>query len=135
VQADGSAFRRSGHGHDSLPSDSEKYPVHFDLVFAGAGMQAAEGVFFDYHLRENVVMPTPEGGRSFASQRLVFSLNGLGIADAAPRAMASATAKALRGERIQPEEVQFLVPHQAGTGYRASHGNEAGGDRHSRGSD
>ena len=98
------------------PIDSEKYPVHFDLVFAGAGMQATEGVFFDYRLQENVVVPTPEGGRSCASRRLVFSLNGLGIADAAPRAMASATAKALRGVRIRPEEVQFLVPHQAGTG-------------------
>ena len=30
--------------------------------------------------------------------------------------MASATAKALRGMGIRPEEVQFLVPHQAGTG-------------------
>jgi 3-oxoacyl-[acyl-carrier-protein] synthase III len=98
------------------PSDSEKYPVHFDLVFAGAEMQTAEGVFFDYHLQENVIEPTPEGGRSFASRRLVFSLDGLGIADAAPRAMADVTAKALRDTRIRPEEVRFLVPHQAGTG-------------------
>ena len=98
------------------PMGSEKYPVHFELILAGAGMQTAERVFFDYHVRENVSLPTPEGGRSCASRRLVFSLDGLGIADAAPRAMAGVTAKALRGTRIRPDEVQFLVPHQAGTG-------------------
>ena len=98
------------------PAESEKYPVHFDLVFAGAEMQASEGVFFDYRLGENVVVPTPEGGKSCAARRMVFSLDGLGIADAAPRAMAAATAKALRKVGIQPEHVRFLVPHQAGTG-------------------
>jgi 3-oxoacyl-[acyl-carrier-protein] synthase III len=98
------------------PSDSEKYPAHFDLLLARAKMQAAEGVFFDYHVRENVTVPTFDGGKNCASRRLVFSLNGLGIADAAPRGMASATAAALREVRIRPEAVQFLVPHQAGTG-------------------
>lgn len=98
------------------PIGSEKYPVHFELVLAGAGMHTAERVFFDYHIREDTWLPTPEGGRTCASRRLVFSLDGLGIADAAPRAMASATAKALREMRIRPEAVQFLVPHQAGTG-------------------
>lgn len=98
------------------PIDSEKYPVHFDLVFAGAEMQATEGVFFNYGLRDNVVMPTPDGGRSHAVQRLVFSLDALGICDAAPRAMAAATTKALHETQIRPEQVQFLLPHQAGTG-------------------
>jgi 3-oxoacyl-[acyl-carrier-protein] synthase-3 len=98
------------------PMGSDKYPVHFELVLAGAGMQAAERVFFDYHVRENVSLPTPDGGRSCAARRLVFSLDGLGIAEAAPRAMADVTDKALRGTRVRPEEVQFLVPHQAGTG-------------------
>ena len=64
--------------------DSRKYPVHFKLAFAGAELQAAEGVFFDYHLQENVILPSPEGGRSSVSRRLVFSLDGLGIGDAAP---------------------------------------------------
>ena len=98
------------------PIGSEKYPVHFELVFAAAGMQAAESVLFNYDVRENVLLPTPEGGKGCAARRLVFSLDGLGIADAAPRAMASATAKALQRMRIRPEDVQFLVPHQAGTG-------------------
>jgi 3-oxoacyl-[acyl-carrier-protein] synthase III len=96
--------------------DSEKYPVHFDLLFAGAEMCPTEGVFFDYRLRHDVVVPLPSGGKNCVSQRLVFSLDGLGIAEAAPRAMADVTAKALRGARLRPEQVQFLVPHQAGTG-------------------
>ncbi len=98
------------------PMGSEKYPVHFELVHARAGMQTAERVFFDYHVQENVPLPTPDGGRSCAPRRLVFSLDGLGIAEAAPRAMARSTAKALRETHIRPDEVQFLVPHQAGTG-------------------
>ena len=79
-------------------------------------MQAAERVFFDYLVRENVSLPTPTGGKSHAARRLVFSLDGLGIGDAARRAMASATGKALQGTHIRPDNVQFIVPHQAGTG-------------------
>jgi 3-oxoacyl-[acyl-carrier-protein] synthase-3 len=96
--------------------DSHKYPPHFDLLFAGARMQPAVGVFFDYRLQEHVIMPTPEGGRSSSPRRLVFSLDGLGIGDAAPRAMANVTAEALRTRHIRPEQVRFVVPHQAGTG-------------------
>ena len=40
----------------------------------------------------------------------------MGIADAAPRAMADATAKALQATGIAPEDVAFVVPHQAGAG-------------------
>jgi 3-oxoacyl-[acyl-carrier-protein] synthase III len=98
------------------PADSEKYPVHFNLLFAGAEMQPTKTVFFDYHLRENVVVPTPDGGRRHESRRLVFSLDGLGIGDAAPRAMAAATTQALAEVGLRPEEAHFLVPHQAGTG-------------------
>jgi 3-oxoacyl-[acyl-carrier-protein] synthase III len=98
------------------PLGSEKYPVHFELVLAGAAMHPSERVFFDYHVEENVSLPTPQGGRTCAPRRLVFSLDGMGIAEAAPRAMADATFKALRAARIRPEEVQFLVPHQAGSG-------------------
>jgi 3-oxoacyl-[acyl-carrier-protein] synthase III len=97
-------------------SDSTKYPVHFDLLFAGATMQPADAVFFNYHLRENVMVPTPDGGRRIVARRLVFSLDGLGIGDAAPRAMASATAHALRAAKLKPENVRYVVPHQAGSG-------------------
>jgi 3-oxoacyl-[acyl-carrier-protein] synthase III len=90
--------------------------VHFDLLTAMAETCPADGVYFDYHVRKDVLVPTAEGGRSTAPQRLVFSLNGLGIGDAAPRAMAAAAEKALRDARISPKEVSFVVPHQAGSG-------------------
>lgn len=96
--------------------DSPKYPVHFELVFAQAEKQPAKGVFFDFQLRRDLPVPTPQGGRSQESERLVFSLDGMGIADAAPRAMAGAVAKALEATDTSPEDLQFVLPHQAGTG-------------------
>lgn len=96
--------------------ESERHPVRFALVHAAAEYQPADGVFFDFHLRENVVTPTPGGGRCTTPERLVFSINLMGIAEAAPRAMADATAKALRTTGVPPEEVEFVIPHQAGTG-------------------
>jgi 3-oxoacyl-[acyl-carrier-protein] synthase-3 len=96
--------------------DSEKHPVHFELVFATAESRPVDGILFNYHMRENVLVPTPEGGRRFLPRRLVFSIDMMSIGDAAPRAMADATAKALRAAGIRPEDVDFVVPHQAGTG-------------------
>ncbi|MGA2621574.1 MAG: hypothetical protein ABSF26_28565 [Thermoguttaceae bacterium] len=96
--------------------DSRRYPVHFELLLAAAETCPAEGVFFDYHPRENVLVPTIEGGRRAAPQRLVFSLNGMGIGDAAPRAMAAVAEKALRAARIDPKRIRFVIPHQAGAG-------------------
>jgi len=97
-------------------TDSQKYPAHFAIRYAGAEKLRADGVFFDFQLRENVLLPRLDGGQDHASQRLVFSLDGMGIADAAPRAMAGALAKALQATGTQPDEVRFVVPHQAGTG-------------------
>ena len=98
------------------PIGSERNPVHFEVVFAAAGMEAAESVLFNYDLRENVLLPTPEGGKGCAARRLVFSLDGLGIADAALVPWPAPLPSPSRGIRIRPENVQFLVPHQAGTG-------------------
>lgn len=95
--------------------DSRRYPVHFGLLSANAEERAADGVFFDFHLRENVLSPTPDFGKTRVPRRLVFSLDGMGIADAAPRAMSAALDKALAASGIRPEEVRFVVPHQAGT--------------------
>lgn len=97
-------------------TDSQKYPVHFVIRYAGAEKQSAGGSFFDYQFRENVLLPALDGGQDRAPQRLVFSLDGMGIADVAPRAMSGALAKALQASHIRPEEVRFVVPHQAGTG-------------------
>ncbi|HZL91519.1 MAG TPA: hypothetical protein VFB96_24330 [Pirellulaceae bacterium] len=97
-------------------TDSDRYPVHFEILYAGAEKKPADGTFFDFHLRQNVPVPTVDGGRTFEPERLVFSLNGLGIADAAPRAMSSALAKALGVTQIDPAAVRYVIPHQAGSG-------------------
>jgi 3-oxoacyl-[acyl-carrier-protein] synthase III len=97
-------------------ADSHRYPMELALVYAAAERQPADGAFFNYHLRENVIVPTPEGGRAVEPRRLVFSLDMMGLGDGAPRAMANAAAKALQSTGIQPYEVDFVVPHQAGTG-------------------
>ena len=85
------------------------------LVYAAAERQPADGAFFNYHLRENVVVPRPGGGRGVEPARVVFSLDMMGLGDGAARAMADAAAKALRATEIRPDEVDFVVPHQAGT--------------------
>ncbi len=95
-------------------SDSRRYPVHFELLYASAQKRPADGVFFDFHLRSNVPSPTEDGKRRIDHERLVFSLDGMGIADAAPRAMAGAVAAGLKAAGLSPEEVRFIVPHQAG---------------------
>ena len=97
-------------------TDSKKYPVHFALLAASAETQPADRVLFDFHCRENVVIPTPDGSFSYDPRRLVFSLDGMGIGDAAPRAMADATCTILRQSSIRAENVRYVVPHQAGTG-------------------
>jgi len=95
---------------------SQKYPVHFALLAASAETRPADKVLFDFHCRENVMIPTPDGSVTYDPRRLVFSLDGMGIGDAAPRAMADATCTILRENSIRPENVRYVVPHQAGTG-------------------
>jgi len=67
-------------------------------------------------LRNNVPLPEANGGTRHADERLVFSLDGMGIADIAPRAMSSAVDRAVRTAGILGEDVRFVVPHQAGSG-------------------
>jgi 3-oxoacyl-[acyl-carrier-protein] synthase III len=98
------------------PLSNQRHPVHFELLYADARKQPADGVFFEFHLRQNVPAPTEEGGREIAAERLVFSLDGMSIADAAPRAMAGALADALTATGLRAEDVKFVVPHQAGSG-------------------
>ena len=98
------------------PVDSPRYPAHFEIVHAQASKQPAEGVFFDFHRRQEVLAPVEGGGRTHERERLVFSLDGMGIADVAPRAMAAATAESLAAAGLSPAEVRFVVPHQAGAG-------------------
>lgn len=96
--------------------DSPRHPVHFEIVHAAASKQPADGAFFDFHLRQGVLAPLEDGGRTLEAERLVFSLDGMGIAEVAPRAMATATAESLAAAGLAPSEVEFVVPHQAGAG-------------------
>jgi 3-oxoacyl-[acyl-carrier-protein] synthase III len=95
-------------------ADSHRYPIHFELLTANAEQRPASGVFFQFHLRDNVLSPTQDGGQLREPQRLVFSLDGMGIADAAPRAMSDALAKSLSEVQRRAEDVARVVPHQAG---------------------
>ena len=47
-------------------------------------------------------------------KRLVFSLDGMGIADTAPRAMAAAASEMTRQNDMLPSDIEHIVPHQAG---------------------
>lgn len=96
-------------------ADSRRYPPHFQLLLALAEKQQASDAFFQFHCRHNVLSPTPDGGQDRTSRRLVFSLDGTGIADAAPRAMTAALARSLSAQGLRAEDVRHVVPHQAGT--------------------
>ena len=96
-------------------TDSLTYPVHLELLQAAAEKRPVEGAFFDFHLRQGIPTPTENGGRAIENERLVFSLDGMGIADVAPRAMAAATADGLAAVGLSPDDVKLVVPHQAGT--------------------
>ena len=95
-------------------TDSRAYPVHFELLHASAERRAASAPFFNFQVRENVLKPTPSGGEQHDARRLVFSLDGMGIADAAPRAMAGALDAALTSTGIAKDDVSYILPHQAG---------------------
>ena len=98
------------------PTTSLRHPVHFEIVHAQAEKQPAERPTFDFHVRPQVPFPAPEGGRAHADERLVYSLDGMAIAEAAPRAMSAAVAKALAETGLSGDDVNFVVPHQAGSG-------------------
>ncbi|MBM4058334.1 MAG: hypothetical protein FJ275_08880, partial [Planctomycetes bacterium] len=74
---------------------NRRHPIHFEIVYAAAERRPAERPAFDFHLRRDVPVPSPRGGRIVADERLVYSLDGMAIAELAPRAMAAATTSSL----------------------------------------
>lgn len=98
------------------PTTSRRYPVHFQIVHADAEKQAVERSAFDFHVRPQVPIPVPDGGTVHANERLVYSLDGMAIAELAPRAMSTAVAKSLAAAGLGGDDVDFVVPHQAGSG-------------------
>jgi 3-oxoacyl-[acyl-carrier-protein] synthase-3 len=95
---------------------SRRHPVHFEIVHADAEKQPAEKAAFDFHVRKNVPMPAAGGGVEHAEERLVYSIDGMAIAEIAPRAMSAAVAKSLAATGLAGADVNFVVPHQAGSG-------------------
>jgi 3-oxoacyl-[acyl-carrier-protein] synthase III len=96
-------------------ADSTAHPVHFEIVHATAETRPADAAYFAFHWRQNVPLPQTDGTRQQASERLVFSLDGMAIADTAPRAMADAVTTSLAVAGVAAQDVRFVVPHQAGT--------------------
>jgi 3-oxoacyl-[acyl-carrier-protein] synthase III len=96
--------------------DSKRYPVSLELLDASFRKKPANRPFFDFAVRQNVLFPTLGGGRAYDPKRIVFSMDGMGIADTAPRAMASAAVEACQATGLRPRDVQCIVPHQAGEG-------------------
>jgi 3-oxoacyl-[acyl-carrier-protein] synthase-3 len=94
--------------------DSPRFPVQFELVDAAYRKQPSAKPYFDFTLRSQVLVPTRDGRQGFDANRLVFSLDGLGIAETAPRAMASEAAAMVRQHQLDPHAIDFVVPHQAG---------------------
>lgn len=98
------------------PATSRRHPVHFEIVHAHAEKQPAEKATFDFHVQPVVPVPAPGGGTAEERERVVYSLDGMAIAEIAPRAMASAVATALAATGHTGGDVNFVVPHQAGSG-------------------
>jgi 3-oxoacyl-[acyl-carrier-protein] synthase-3 len=96
--------------------DSREYPVALEVIDARYSKKPVSGVYFDFLVKKDVLVPTEDGGRSQHAQRLVFSMDGMGIADTAPRAMAAAAQETLTANGVNPREIQHIVPHQAGDG-------------------
>jgi 3-oxoacyl-[acyl-carrier-protein] synthase III len=97
-------------------TDSTRYPVAFEVVDARYSKKPVNRAYFDFSEKEDVLVPTDDGGRSREAKRLVFSMDGMGIADTAPRAMAASALEVLVANAVNPREIAHIVPHQAGDG-------------------
>ncbi len=96
--------------------DSRTYPVALEVVDAQYSKKPVNRPYFDFTMKDDVLVPTDDGGRSHVAKRLVFSMDGMGIADTAPRAMAASAHEILVANSVNPSDIQHIVPHQAGDG-------------------
>jgi 3-oxoacyl-[acyl-carrier-protein] synthase III len=97
-------------------SENRRHPIRFELIDARYERQPASRPFFDFQLKRDVLIPADDGTQTRVASRLVFSLDGMGIADTAPRAMAAAAASMARDNSLDPDTIDHIVPHQAGAG-------------------
>ena len=98
------------------PTASRRHPVHFEIVHAAAEKVPAEKPVFDFHVRRDLPLPARGGGREYAAERLVYSIDGMAIAEIAPRAMSAAVTDSLAASGLNGSGIDFVVPHQAGAG-------------------
>ncbi len=98
------------------PAESRRHPVHFEILHADAEKVASDRATFDFHVATDVPVPQPGGGRTSDTARLVYSIDGMAIAEIAPRAMSAAVGKSIAAVGLTGDDVDFVVPHQAGTG-------------------
>ncbi|NBS32228.1 MAG: hypothetical protein EBS83_05315 [Planctomycetia bacterium] len=98
------------------PLASRRHPPHFEVLYADARREPIEQPAFDFKQRQDVPVPTPDGGRCHDGSRIVYTLDGMAIAETAPRQMSDAVAQALAIADLPGDAVDFVVPHQAGTG-------------------
>ncbi len=98
------------------PTSSRRHPVHFEILHADATRRTVERPAFDFHRCHDVPVPAPDGGVAHDDGRIVYALDGMAIADIAPRAMSAAVADALAARGLRGADLDCVVPHQAGTG-------------------
>ncbi len=96
--------------------DNKTYPVALEVLDARYAKKSVPRPYFDFELKEDVLVPTDEGGKRHESQRIVFSMDGMGIADSAPRAMAASAHESLVATGVDPRSIDHIIPHQAGDG-------------------
>lgn len=98
------------------PLDGRRHAVHFEILHADASRQPAARPAFDFAPRHGVPVPAPGGGTRVDERRVVYTLDGMAIAELAPREMAAAVGSALASRGLEGPDVDHVVPHQAGTG-------------------
>ncbi|MFN3189607.1 MAG: 3-oxoacyl-[acyl-carrier-protein] synthase III C-terminal domain-containing protein [Aureliella sp.] len=96
--------------------DCGKLQPRFELCDAQYERKEVSRSFFDFEQVAHGMQPTPDGEPSSVEQKVVFKLDGMGIADTAPRAMASAAESICKLNYVEPADVDWVVPHQAGSG-------------------
>ena len=97
-------------------TDNSDYPVRYQILDAQVMKKRVSNSLFDFCRVNNARVVTESGGHSLESSRLVFSLAGIAIAEAASRGMAEAAASCLSENGLSTRDVRAIVPHQAGTG-------------------
>lgn len=96
--------------------DSSRHTVRLELRDAHFARRSTNRAYFDFHASEQTLFPFGSKNERCIEDRIVFSLDGMGIADTAPRAMAHAAATMIEDNCLEASDIDTIVPHQAGQG-------------------